>query len=211
MALVPLVYKYGATFPCTDLLHGPKEFDSVITSLFFSPPLHSWEKKGSGMDISSNMWGDDNMVDSGDHEVAPFFGSDWGAATSTTSDLGGTKFTTPSRYAPKALLGRGAFGVVCSALDIATDRMVAIKKIANAFEDPREAKRTYREIVLMRNIQHDNILFLLDLFDASDDAIYMVTELMETDLRRIISSKQQLSITHLQWIAYQVGWGWGCY
>jgi serine/threonine protein kinase len=87
------------------------------------------------------------------------------------------------------------------------DRLVAVKKIGNAFANLEETKRTYREIVLMRNLQHDAVQSILNVFSspgAEFDDIYMVTDLMETDLRRIIVSQQQLSVNHVQWITYQL-------
>jgi serine/threonine protein kinase len=84
---------------------------------------------------------------------------------------------------------------------------VAVKKIGKAFENLEETKRTYREIVLMSNLQHDAIQSVLDVFASPGEDfndVYMVTELMETDLRRIICSKQQLSVNHVQWITYQM-------
>ena len=85
--------------------------------------------------------------------------------------------------------------------------MVAVKKIARAFDNLEETKRTYREIVLMRHLQHDCIQCILDVFSspqAQFDDMYLVTDLMETDLRRIIASRQQLSVNHVQWITYQL-------
>ena len=85
--------------------------------------------------------------------------------------------------------------------------MVAVKKIGKAFENLEETKRTYREIVLMRHLQHDSVQSILNVFASPGpnfEDIYMVTELMETDLRRIIASRQQLSVNHVQWITYQL-------
>ena len=38
-----------------------------------------------------------------------------------------------------------------------TNEMVAIKKIANAFDNYMDAKRTLREIKLMRHLDHENV------------------------------------------------------
>lgn len=56
---------------------------------------------------------------------------------------------------------------------------MAIKKLANAFHNLGEMRRTYREIVLMRHLQHENLLCLTDLFvptHADFDDIYMVLD-----------------------------------
>ena len=49
----------------------------------------------------------------------------------------------------------------------ATDRLhqqtVALKKIFDAFQNPTDAQRTYREIVLLQQLSdHDNIIKLFD-------------------------------------------------
>ena len=50
--------------------------------------------------------------------------------------------------------------LICSAAkDENTGDMVAIKKITNAFEHHTFAKRTLREITLMRMMQHENVRF----------------------------------------------------
>lgn len=40
--------------------------------------------------------------------------------------------------------------------------------------------------------------------------IYIVTELMETDLHRVIYSKQELSLDHIKYFAYQMLRGLAC-
>ena len=91
------------------------------------------------------------------------------------------------------MMGGGAYGVVCAANDKIKKREVAIKKIGNAFEDLIDAKRIYREIMLLKFINHKNIISLLDIEipekPKSFDDIYIVTDLMETDLHRVIYSK----------------------
>ena len=98
-------------------------------------------------------------------------------------------------------VGSGAYGFVCSADDVNVKpaKAVAIKKVAKAFEDMVDAKRILREIKLLRHLgQHENVISLVDVSvmpsrtsDFKD--VYIVTELMECDLDRIISSTQPLS------------------
>ena len=44
-----------------------------------------------------------------------------------------------------------------SAVDSETQEEVAIKKIANAFDNRIDAKRTLREIKLLRHMDHENV------------------------------------------------------
>jgi len=89
-------------------------------------------------------------------------------------------------------IGHGAYGVVVSAEDKKSGKKVAIKKIPNWHQDLTDAKRILREVRLMRHFAHENIIALEDLetppnFEKFDD-MYLMSELMETDLHRIIYS-----------------------
>lgn len=74
-----------------------------------------------------------------------------------------TEFILDSRYQPIKAIGKGAYGIVCSAKDLLTGEKVAIKKIGNAFDNLIDAKRLLREIKLLRALRHENIVGLLDI------------------------------------------------
>jgi len=119
------------------------------------------------------------------------------------------KFTVDTKYVPLKPLGRGAYGVVCSAIDKSNnDKKLAIKKIPKAFEDLVDAKRILREVKLLRHFKHENIVGLYDLIGPPDsnpfDDIYMVMEFMETDLHQIVYSKNELTDEHIQYFIYQI-------
>lgn len=120
----------------------------------------------------------------------------------------GTTFIVDNKYEFIKRLGQGAYGVVCSCLDKEQNKKVAIKKITNAFEDLIDAKRIVREIKLLRFFQQKNIIGLLDVAKPENrtgfDDIYFVTELMETDLYKVIYSKQNLTDEHIQYFIYQI-------
>eukprot|EP00793_Prasinoderma_coloniale_P004556 PRCOL_00000317-RA len=73
-----------------------------------------------------------------------------------------TLFEIDLRYTPIKPIGKGAYGVVCSAKDASTNSKVAIKKITDAFANTTDARRTLREIKLLRHLQHENIVRLAD-------------------------------------------------
>lgn len=95
-----------------------------------------------------------------------------------------------------------------SAINKETGEKVAIKKISNAFDSLKYTKRTLREIRILRHFNHENILSLRDIMPSyiyhNSNSIYIVTELMDTDLHQIIASKQKLSIKHVQYFVYQI-------
>lgn len=119
-------------------------------------------------------------------------------------------FTIDTRYSMIRVVGSGAYGVVISSKDEKTDENVAIKMVPKAFNDEIDAKRILREIKLLRHLKHENIISIVDMMpptarhleDFHD--VYIVADLMETDLHRIIYSKQKLSIDHAQYFIYQV-------
>ncbi|KAF7153643.1 hypothetical protein RHSIM_Rhsim01G0221500 [Rhododendron simsii] len=121
----------------------------------------------------------------------------------------GNLFEITTKYRPPIMpIGRGAYGIVCSVMNSETNEMVAVKKIANAFDNFMDAKRTLREIKLLRHLDHENVIAIKDVVppalrrEFSD--VYIVNELMDTDLHQIIRSNQGLSEEHCQYFLYQI-------
>ncbi|KAL6747738.1 mitogen-activated protein kinase [Haematococcus lacustris] len=149
------------------------------------------------------------MVEDGDKEVEYTLKRDTFTNREYNSFLVcGSVFECPAKYLPLKPIGKGAYGVVCSARDLETNTKVAIKKIANAFENSVDAKRTLREIKLLRHLSHENIVQILDIIPPVTRTqfrdVYIVYELMDTDLHQIIRSPQPLSDDHCQYFIYEV-------
>lgn len=127
-----------------------------------------------------------------------------------TFKAGDHTFTVDSKYNFTRVIGSGAYGVVISAHDTHLNTRVAIKMVPKAFQDEIDAKRILREIKLLKHLKHDNIVGIVDMMPPMtryvDDFhdVYIVSELMETDLYRIIYSKQTLSIDHVKYFVYQI-------
>lgn len=117
-------------------------------------------------------------------------------------------FEIDTRYTPIKPIGKGAYGVVCSARNTETGEKIAIKKISNAFENATDARRTLREIRLLRHLYHENIIAVKDIMKPTGrytfNDVYVVYELMDTDLHQIIRSSQALTDDHCQYFIYQV-------
>ena len=96
--------------------------------------------------------------------------------------------------------------MVCSAYDHQSRSKVAIKKVSKAFEDLVDAKRIVREIKLLKFFEHKNIINMIDVLKppapTGYEDIYIVTELMETDMHRVIYSRQELTDEHLQYFMH---------
>ncbi|XP_021904855.1 mitogen-activated protein kinase 16 [Carica papaya] len=69
-----------------------------------------------------------------------------------------TEYGEGSRYRIEEVIGKGSYGVVCSAYDTHTGEKVAIKKINDIFEHVSDATRILREIKLLRLLHHPDIV-----------------------------------------------------
>ncbi|KAJ1836285.1 MAPK protein hog1 [Coemansia sp. RSA 2706] len=115
----------------------------------------------------------------------------------------GTVFEVTTRYTDLQPVGMGAFGLVCSARDQLTGQSVAVKKIMRPFNSSVLAKRTYRELKLLKHLRHENIISMSDIFISPLEDIYFVTELLGTDLHRLRQSRP-LEKQFIQYFLYQI-------
>jgi len=113
-----------------------------------------------------------------------------------------------SRYQVSHVIGRGSYGTVCAAVDRRTGENVAIKHIDRVFADKADTVRIIRELRFLRHLKHPNIVTITDVLlpstTASFDDIYIVFELLDTDLGHMIRSKTSYGEPHRQWLLYQL-------
>ena len=111
-------------------------------------------------------------------------------------------------------------------------RTVAIKQMKRIFDEPTDAKRSYREMHILRHLKHPSVVALFDVISTTIDInfertylksnnentstlfstplprslgdLYLVFEFVDTDLSKIIKSNQFLSSEHIQFIMYQI-------
>ena len=100
-----------------------------------------------------------------------------------------------SRYRKMEQLGEGTYGVVYKAFDTQAKETVAIKKIRleqndqSLQEDEGIPATTLREISILRQLQHENIVALRDVILSSDQTkISLVFDYYEYDLRSYMKS-----------------------
>jgi serine/threonine protein kinase len=109
----------------------------------------------------------------------------------------GTRFDVEKRYEIIDPMGSGAYGVVVAARDNEAQdeasKLIAIKKIERAFEHKVFLQRTLRELKVLRLLQHENVIGIKSILKPKSkenfDDIYVVSELMETDLAAILKSE----------------------
>ncbi|XP_047405168.1 LOW QUALITY PROTEIN: mitogen-activated protein kinase 11 [Sciurus carolinensis] len=105
-------------------------------------------------------------------------------------------------------VGSCAYGSVCSAYDARLRQKVAVKKLSRPFQSLIHARRTYRELRLLKHLKHENVIGLLDVFTPATSIedfseVYLVTTLMGADLNNIVKC-QALSDEHVQFLVYQL-------
>ncbi|KAG2295897.1 hypothetical protein Bca52824_042566 [Brassica carinata] len=135
------------------------------------------------------MFGGESSSGSTDHciKVVPTHGGRY-----IQYNVYGQLFEVSRKYVPPICpIGRGACGI-----------------IGNAFDNIIDAKRTLREIKLLRHMDHENVIAIKDIVsppqrDIFND-VYIVYELMDTDLQRILRSNQTLSHDQCRFIVYQL-------
>lgn len=102
------------------------------------------------------------------------------------------------RYKIIQKLGKGAYGIVWRAMDIVTERVIALKKTFSAFQNSTDAQRTYREIAYLMALRGNPfIISLLAVHRAENDLdVYLVFEIMETDVHAVIRANILLDVHH---------------
>ena len=83
-----------------------------------------------------------------------------------------------------------------------TQEKVAIKHIDRVLVDKADTIRIIRELRFLRLLQHPNIIAVHDVLLPSArtafDSIYIVFELLDTDLSHLIRSKTKYDEVHIQ-------------
>ncbi|KAG2608417.1 mitogen-activated protein kinase 12-like [Panicum virgatum] len=119
-----------------------------------------------------------------------------------------TEYGEASQYQIQEVIGKGSYGVVAAAVDTRTGERVAIKKINDVFEHVSDATRILREIKLLQLLRHPDIVeikhIMLPPSRREFQDIYVVFELMESDLHQVIKANDDLTPEHHQFFLYQL-------
>jgi len=123
------------------------------------------------------------------------------------------EFALEERYEQPERIGEGAYGVICSATDAQGGRAeVAIKRVRPT-EDAMLLRCCLRELTILRHFRahaHPNLLALQRVVPPPEGHLsswrhlYLVTELMDTDLHQLIKSEQELSDEHCKFFVWQL-------
>lgn len=111
-------------------------------------------------------------------------------------------------YAITKIIGKGSYGDVAEAVQKSTGRKVAIKRIYRIFEDLVDCKRILREIALLRQLKHANVVGLIDIVEPKNpdsfDSLYLVMEYCQSDVKKLVKSATHLQLQHIQVLMYNL-------
>ncbi|EAS01207.2 cyclin-dependent kinase-like protein (macronuclear) [Tetrahymena thermophila SB210] len=112
------------------------------------------------------------------------------------------------KYEVLNVIGKGTYGEVFRARDQETHEIVALKKTITKLENDGIPSSALREISLLKEINHENVVVLKDII-IQNNLLYLVFEFCESDLKKFLDSKtkvagQFLDALTIKKIVYQI-------
>ncbi|XP_070790863.1 cyclin-dependent kinase 2 isoform X3 [Pituophis catenifer annectens] len=102
-------------------------------------------------------------------------------------------------------IGEGTYGVVYKAKNKVTGEVVALKKIRLDTETEGVPSTAIREISLLKELNHPNIVKLLDVIHT-ENKLYLVFEFLHQDLKKFMDSSTSISGVELPLIKVVTLW-----
>ena len=93
------------------------------------------------------------------------------------------------KYEKLEQVGEGTYGVVHKARDIDTGEIYALKAIRLESEDEGIPSTAIREIALLKELQHPNIVRLVNVLHT-DKKLTLVFEFLDQDLKKLLDKTQ---------------------
>lgn len=88
-------------------------------------------------------------------------------------------------------IGQGTYSSVYRARDLETNRLVALKKVRFANMDPESVRFMAREIIILRRLDHPNVMKLEGLITSRvSGSLYLIFEYMEHDLAGLAATTE---------------------
>ena len=93
------------------------------------------------------------------------------------------------KYEKLEQVGEGTYGVVHKAKDVDTGEIYALKAIRLESEDEGIPSTAIREIALLKELQHPNIVRLVNVLHT-DKKLTLVFEFLDQDLKKLLDKTQ---------------------
>ena len=91
------------------------------------------------------------------------------------------------KYEKLEVIGEGTYGIVYKARDTDTNEIYALKKIRLESEDEGIPSTAIREIALLKELQHPNIVRLVNVLHT-DRKLTLVFEYLDQDLKKLLDT-----------------------
>jgi len=131
------------------------------------------------------------------------------AATGSGGTASSEELPSHPDYQFLCLAGEGTFGAVFKATEVRTRRVRAVKKFKREATDKsgeQVSLTACREIGLLREISHENIIGLLDIFTAAESFLYLVFEFAEYDLSVLVNYHKKRGSRMSPYMAKSIMW-----
>ncbi|KAI8579727.1 hypothetical protein K450DRAFT_241224 [Umbelopsis ramanniana AG] len=132
------------------------------------------------------------------------------APTKISSRKDGGKDTEKSKnvmegYVKMDKIGEGTYGIVYKAKHKASNKIVALKKIRLNSHDEGVPATAIREVSLLKELKHENVIRLLDIIH-NDTMLYLVFDFLDVDLRKYMDAagKEGMTKIHIQSFMHQL-------
>lgn len=106
-------------------------------------------------------------------------------------------------YVRLAVMGQGTYGVVYKAVEKTGGYTVALKKIHIERNDEGIPQTALREISVLQELRHPNIVQLFDVIH-SEGSVYLIFEFVESDLKKTLEKKGPFTGVALKRVMYQL-------
>lgn len=107
------------------------------------------------------------------------------------------------KYQKLEKIGEGTYGVVYKARNVETSELVALKRIRLESEDEGIPCTAIREIALLKELKHPNIVNLKDVVHT-DKKLTLVFEFLDYDLKKYLDSYKPLPTQTIKLLMYQL-------
>jgi len=108
-----------------------------------------------------------------------------------------------SDYKKLEKLGEGTYGVVSKAVHIPTGRIVAMKKVKLERDEEGIPATTLREISLLQELQHPNVVSLLGCI-YSRESLYLIFEHLTYDLKKFLDHTGKCAPAQVKFIMLEL-------
>ncbi len=106
-------------------------------------------------------------------------------------------------YEVLELVGEGSFGRVHRGRRRFTGQIVALKFVSKAGKSPADLASLRSEVSILRRLDHENIVLLLDCFETPRDVV-LVTEYCHGELLAVLSADGALALAAVRSVAAQL-------